>query len=96
MECLQNFVNNSEKIQQTLLDGLLQNLDDNLMKSNYDFRLLKLFSKTLHIEVEDSNITPAELNRSELVLVNIHQKEYFSTKNSELNTLNCEKLVITS
>ena len=83
-EMLKIFVKNSDKIQQTLSDGLLKNLDDSLMKSNFDFRLSKLSSKTLHIEVKDSNITPAELDRSESVLLNIHQNEYFSTEKAIL------------
>ena len=41
---------------------------------------MKLSLKTLHIEIEDSNITSAELDRNELVLVNIHQNEYFPTE----------------
>ena len=54
------------------------------MKSNFDCRLSILSSKTLHIGEEDSNITPAELDRIELVLVNIHKNEYFSTEKAIL------------
>ena len=60
-------LNAYKNLLKNLTDGLLKNLDDSLIKSKYRHQIIKIvFKDTLHRR-EDSNMTPVELDRSELV-----------------------------